>query len=197
VYYSGFYTITTSQAGTPPYRPTSGTVVTVTSIGSATTTQSFLAPLGTDGSTLIGTQQSSGGGLSGGAIAGIVIGVIAGIIILLLICACYCFKGILDSLLAIFGLGPRARRRTEETIIEERHSHHGSGAVGGRTWFGSRPSRAEKRKESSGLGLAGVGAALATLAVVLGLKRRHDRRYEEKSSYGSSYYDSEYTSSSE
>lgn len=201
VYYgspaTSFYTVTaTSQAGTPPYRPTSSGVITVTSTGLATTTQSFIAPVGTDGSTLIGTSQSSGGGLSGGAIAGIVIGVIAGIILLLLICACCCFKGLIDGVLAIFGLGPRSRRRrTEETIEERRHS---SGNVGRRTWFGTRPSRPDRRNSGGGgIGLAGVGAALATLAVVLGLKRRHDRKHDEKSSYSSSYYDSEYTSSSE
>lgn len=208
-YYSSYYTsyitsfaTVTSQAGVP-LRPTSGTVVTVTSTGTPTTTVPFVTPVGTDGSTLIGAQASTSGGLSGGAIAGIVIGVIAGIIILLLICACCCFKGLLDGLLAIFGLGPRSRRRRrsrEETYIEERHSHRDSGGRtgGGRTWFGTRPARVDRERKSSGFGgIAGVTAALGALALILGLKRRRDRR-DEKSSYGtgSSYYSSEYTSSS-
>jgi hypothetical protein len=200
-FYSTLYTITTTSEVAAPFGATSNTVITVTATGLATTTESYIAPVGTNGSSLIGTQQeSSSSGLSGGAIAGIVIGVIAGIILLLLICACCCFKGLIDGLLAIFGLGPRARRRrtVEETIIEERHSRRGSSGGGRRTWFGTRPVRV-KRKSGSGIGAwARVGAALATLAVVLGLKRSRDRRDEEKSSYGSSYYyDSEYTSSSE
>ena len=43
----------------------------------------------------------------------------------------------------------------------------------------------------------GVGAGLAGLAILLGLKRRRDRK-DEKSSYtGSSYTYSDYTSESE
>ena len=205
-YYSSFYTVT--QSAIVPLRPTSGAVITVTSTSTSTnkasTTQAFQTPVGTDGSTLIGAQaSSSGGGLSGGAIAGIVIGVIAGIIILILLCLCCCAKGILDGLLSLFGLGPSRRRRTtEETYIEERHSRRGR--TGGRTWFGMGPSRVDRvdRKKSSGGwgGLAGVTAGLAGLAILLGLKRRHDRRRDEKSDDGtaSSYFDSEYyTSASE
>ncbi len=188
-----YYTETVS----PALRPTSSGVLTVT----ATTTGPFQTPVptGTAGSSLTGASAQASGGLSGGAIAGIVIGVIAGIILLLLLCAACCFKAGIDGLLALFGLGSKRRRRTEETYIEERHSHHGHG--GGRpsrTWYGGAagPSRPPQKKSSGAGGLGAVGAGLAALAVVLGLKRRQGRN--DKSSYGSgsSYYSSDYTSSS-
>ncbi|KAL8736239.1 MAG: hypothetical protein Q9166_000394 [cf. Caloplaca sp. 2 TL-2023] len=181
-------------------RPTSNTIETVTSTGSATTTVPFVSASATqDGATAGMSASTTNNGLSGGAIAGIVIGVLLGIVLLILICACCCFKGLLDGLLAFFGLGPRRRRRQETTYIEEHHSHHAGG--GGRTWFGTaRPSRIERppKKESGGLGGVGaVAAGLGTLAVILGLKRRRDRR--DKESYGtrSSYTYSDYTSASE
>src|ERR1700710_2387470 len=161
-YYSGLYTVTTviTNTASAPLRPTSNTLVTVT--GGATTTQPFATPVSTDGSIIVGHSSSSGGGLSGGAIAGIVIGVIAAIILLILFCACCIFKGLIDGLLAIFGLGPKRRRRTtEEEVYVERHSHHGG--RGRRTWFGTRPARSdvveEKKRKSSGWGTAGWVAA--------------------------------------
>ncbi|KAI9698965.1 MAG: hypothetical protein M1836_003154 [Candelina mexicana] len=176
-------------------RPTTVQTVTTT----ATTTGPFQtpAPTGTSGSSLTGASAQSNNGLSGGAIAGIVIGVIAGIILLLLLCAACCFKAGIDGLLSLFGLGPK-RRRTEETYVEERYSHHGhGGGSGGRQWYGGGPSRPQRKQESGGVGgLGAVGAGLAALAVILGLKRRQNRN--EKSSYGSgsSYtYSSDYTSS--
>ena len=193
-YYSSFYTVT--QIASAPIRPTSNTVLTVTSTGAPTATVPYSAPVGTDGSTLIGAEpQTQGGGLSAGAIAGIVIGVIAAIIILILICLCCCAKGLLDTILGIF---TGKRRRTETTYIEERHSHHGSRPAG-RTWFGARPSRPDRtEKKSSGLaGFAKVGGALAVLGVALGLKRNHDRKHEAKSSSSYSYYDDSYTGTSE
>lgn len=200
-YYSSLYTVTTvitnTASASAPLRPTSNTLVTVTSIGGVTTTQPFVTPVGTDGVIIGGTTSSSSGGLSGGAIAGIVIGVIAGIILLLLICACCCFKGLIDGLLAIFGLGGRGNRRTEEEVYVERHSHRNG--RGGRTWFGARPSRTEvvEEKRSSGFGRAAwVVAALGGLAVWLGLKRRN-RREKASSGYGSYYSYSDYTASSE
>ena len=57
----------------------------------------------------------------------------------------------------------------------------------------------EKRKTSGGWGgFATVGAALAGLALILGLKRRRDRRRDEDKSSVSydSYYYSDYTSAS-
>lgn len=197
-YYSSLYTVTTiiTNTASAAIRPTTQTVLTITSTNSAGRTTVYQTPVSTGGSVL-GTTQSSSGGLSGGAIAGIVIGVIAGILILILICACCCFKGLIDGLLGIFGLGGR-KRRTEETYIEERHSHRsGAGGVG-RRWFG-QPGRTEvvEEKKSSGFGrIAGVAALLGALAVGLGLKRRVDRR-DEKSEYsGTASYTYDYTSSS-
>lgn len=200
-YYSSLATVTVTNTAGAPLRPTSNTVTTLTQTGqtgSATTTVPYQTPVGTNGAVLTGAQEeSNGGGLSGGAIAGIVIGVIAGIIILFLICACCCFKGLIDGLLGIFGLGGRRRRRTEEVeVYEERHHH------GGRTWYGAnRPSGGtvveEKKKKDSGLGgLAKAGLFLGGLAAILGLKRKRDERRDDKSDSGYSYYDSEYYTSS-
>ncbi|KAI4161164.1 MAG: hypothetical protein L6R39_000124 [Caloplaca ligustica] len=199
---SSFYysSVTAGASGTAFVRPTSNTVQTVTSTGSATTTMPFASPSATqDGSTAGMAATTTNNGLTGGQIAGIVIGVLAGILLLLAICAFCCFKGLLDSILAFLGLGPK-RRRTEETYIEERHSHHHSGGGGGgRTWYGAaRPARIDRpKKDSGGLGGAtAVAAGLGTLAVILGLKRRRDRK--DKESYGtrSSYSYSDYTSAS-
>lgn len=204
VSYNSLYTVTTYTTATAsatagaPLRPTSSTITTVTYTGSATTTQPYSTPVGTSGIILGASASSTGGGLSGGAIAGIVIGVILGILLLLLLCLCCCAKGILDTILGIFGLGSRSRRRTEETEVIEEHRHSGGG---GRTWFGaSRPSRRTEvvEKKSGGWGgLAGVAAALGGLAVLLKLKRDRAERNEKSSyGYGSDYYSTEYTGTS-
>ena len=175
-----------------PTRPTSQTVATVVSTGTATTTLPFQTPIGTDGSALTAVSASqTGGGLSGGAIAGIVIGVLFGLLLLFLLCAFLCCRAVFD---AIFG---RNKRRETTTYMESHHHHHG-GAPPPRRWFGALPGRADRpQRKTSGGGLLGVGALLGTLAVLLGLKRRRDRR-DEKSSYtGSSYTYSDYTSASE
>ncbi|KAL9600148.1 MAG: hypothetical protein Q9219_003404 [cf. Caloplaca sp. 3 TL-2023] len=196
---SSFYysSVTAAASGTPFVRPTSNTVQTITSTGSATTTVPFQSASATQGGATAGmTATTSNNGLSPGAIAGIVIGVLLGILLLLFICAACCFKGLLDSILAFFGLGPR-RRKTETTYIEERHSHH-TGAGGGR-WFGaSGPSRIDRpaKKDSGVGGLTAVAAGLGTLAVLLGLKRRRDRRDKESYGTASSYSYSDYTSQS-
>lgn len=186
-----------SATATPPLRPTSSGEATVTQTGAATTTEPFIAPVGTNGATL--TSASAGNkGLSGGAIAGIVIGTIAGVIFLLLLCACLCFKEALDGLLALFGLG--GRRRKDTTYVEERYSHHSHGSrPERRTWFGTRPSRPSEEKKSGIGGLATIGLMLGALALCLGLKRRRDHD-DEKSSYtypSSYYYSDYYTSASE
>ncbi|KAL8673239.1 MAG: hypothetical protein Q9168_002351, partial [Polycauliona sp. 1 TL-2023] len=194
-----------SVTATDFVRPTSNTVQTVTSTGSATATVPFQSAGPTqggatqDGATAGMTTSTTNNGLTGGQIAGIVIGVLLGILLLLLICAFCCFRGIYDGFLAIFGLGKKRRRQETTTYIEERHSHHTGGASrpAGRTWWGAnRPARPAKK--DSGLGGAGaVAAGLGTLAVILGLKRRRDRK--DKESYGSrsSYSYGSYTGTSE
>ncbi|KAL8800038.1 MAG: hypothetical protein Q9200_007370, partial [Gallowayella weberi] len=151
---SFYYSSVTAGA---PLRPTSNTIQTVTATGSATTTVPFQSAAPTQGGATAGmSATTTNNGLSGGAIAGIVIGVLLGIALLLIICAACCFKGLLDSILAFFGLGPRRRRREETTP--------------------------QVRKDSGLGGLGAVAGGLTALAVLLGLKRRRDRR--EKDSYG-------------
>ncbi|KAJ5929442.1 hypothetical protein N7454_006392 [Penicillium verhagenii] len=174
---------------TPAARETSSGESTATATAAATTTEVFIAPVSTDGSDLIGAKATSnGGGLSGGAIAGIVIGTIAG--------------EALYGLLAALGMGKR--RRKQETIIDERYSHHSQGSrprpQGGRTWFGSRPaavtSELSEKKESSWSSWGTVAVILGALALCLGLKRHKDRDDDNRTenSYPSSYYYySEYT----
>lgn len=193
MYYSSLF----APTATPPLRPTSSGMATVTQTGGPTTTMGFIAPVGTNGATVIGAKASSGG-LSGGAIAGIVIGVIVGVALILLLLACWCFKDTLDAVMGLFG---GRRRRTETTYVEERYSHHSHATrPEGRTWFGTRPSRTEERPKKSGLGFwTSVGLILGALALCLGLKRRRDRD-DEKSEYTYSssypYYSDYYTSTS-
>ena len=185
----------TPAAGSPYFRPTTATTATVTSTGSVTTTVPYGTPSPTtsSGGSAAGMQSTtSNNGLSGGQIAGIVIGVLLGILLLLIICGCLCFRGLLDTVLAFFGLGPRRRRREE--IIEERYSHHhsGAGGGGGRRWFGQGPARPRRERDSGGFtGWATVAGGLTALAVLLGLRRRRDRRDKQSEvSYSSySYYD--------
>lgn len=194
-----FNTFVAVPTPSAPIRPTSNTVFTVTATGDPSTTVPYEAPVGTDGSTLIGLEPASReGGLSSGAIAGIVIGVIAGIILLLLICFCCCAKGAVDGILGLFR--GRRRNRRETTYVEERRHHRSSRhGGGGRSWYGSRPTRTDRRKSSTIGPMAKVGAGLATLGAGLGIKRRIDQRRAAKSdsSYTRSdiYYDD--TSSSE
>lgn len=203
-------TVTNSiSSGVLPVRPTSGGASTMTTTRSATTTMPFLAPATASGSTLpIMSSSGGGGGLSAGAIAGIVIGVLAGIIILLLICFCCILKGALSTILGIFGLGSKKRKRSERTTeVTETYSRHGSAAAASRrdthtNWFGRPTKVSEKRKDkkSSGFGgLGAVGAGLAGLALVLGLKRNHDKKKTSRPSHsdiGSSYYTDSYTGTS-
>ncbi|KAI9932909.1 hypothetical protein ASPWEDRAFT_166560 [Aspergillus wentii DTO 134E9] len=180
---------------TPPLRGTSDSTVTQTS--APTTTQGFVAPVNTDGSTAIGVKASDNdGGLSGGAIAGIVIGVIAGVALLLLLCAFLCCRG---PLLACCG----GRRRKETTYVDDRYSHHHHGAAApapapGRTWFGSRPAKPDTgEKKSKWSSLATIGLVLGAIALCLGLKRRRNNDDEKSDyTYPSSYYYSDYYTNS-
>jgi hypothetical protein len=201
-----------SSSYSAPLRPTSAGVSTATSVASATTTQPFISPATASGSSFPITSSSSSNGLSPGAIAGIVIGTIAGIILLLLICFCCIVRAGFEGLLALFGLGKNRRRSTERIETTERYSRHGSGTASRRDthtgWFGTgraRPSSGrvvtEKKKKSGGFGgLGAVGAGLIGLAVILGLKRRHDKKpsqpHHAVSDVSSTYYTDSYTGTS-
>lgn len=183
-----------------PIRGTSSANTVVTQTQSPTTTVPFMPPVATGANITMTQDEHHSGGLSGGAIAGIVIGVLVGLFLLGLICFYCCLKGLLDGVLALFGLGKR-RKRTEVEEYERR-THHSSGGGGPvrRTWWGaSRPSRVERREErrsSTGRDLLGWGAGLGALWAILGLKRRNRRRNEEKySEYSETDYT--YTSASE
>ena len=189
---SSFYfsSVMNAETGSAFIRPTSVGFYTVTSTGAPTTTVAFQAPMATGA---VMAAASSGGGLSGGAIAGIVIGVLLGLFLLFLFCAFFCFKGIWDVIVRLFG-GGRRRTRTSTTYVEERHSTHGG--AGRRNWFGRASTTRPAKKSGGGLGgILGATGILAALAVLLGLKRGSGR---DKSSYGtgSSYTYSDYTSSS-
>ncbi|KAI9673537.1 MAG: hypothetical protein M1829_004044 [Trizodia sp. TS-e1964] len=187
VYFNSMNPVTSSATYVAPLKPTGTT--------SATTTVAFIAPSAATSGIVYPVAQTSNSGLSGGAIAGIVIGVIIGVFLLFLLCAGYCAKELFHPILAIFGLG-RRRGRREETIIAGRHSHHsgrysgGGSAHGASGWFGAgRPSRPPPKKSSGLGGLATIGASLAGLWVILGLKRRFER--SEKSEYSGSSESSE------
>lgn len=192
-----------------PYRVTSGVTVTQTAGASGIFASASASPTG-NGTVTTGTASK----LSGGAIAGIVIGSIAGVALLLLICACCLVRGLWHGLMALLGMGGkkdkdrRDSRRTETIIEEERYSRHGS--VHGRRenhggWFGGRggggggrPSTVASRKEkkSGGAGgLLGLAGVLGTAALLLGLKKDHNkkkRNVKTRSDVSSSYmsYDS-------
>ena len=190
--------VTAAATNTPPLRATSNAVTTVTSTGTKTTTTQFgtpsAAPTAAGGSQ--GMSTASNNGLTGGQIAGIVIGVILGIIILILLLLCCCAASAADAILGFFGLRNRRRRR-DTTIIEE-HRHHSSNTGAGRRWFGVGPTRVDQPKKSSGVGgLTAVAGGLGALAIILGLKRRRDRKKEKTEYSGSSYYSDYYSSESE
>ena len=191
--YLGQITTATNSA---PLRPTSNAATTITSTGSATTTVPFQTPSASAsaaaGSAAMSTTSNNG--LSGGAIAGIVVGVIIGLIILILILLCCCAASAADAILGFFGIRNKKRRR-ETTVIEEHRHHEG----GGRRWFGAGPARRDRSPKKSGGkgGLGAVAGGLAGLAVILGLKRKHDKKVEKSHYTGSSYYSDYYSSQSE
>ncbi|KAK4192678.1 hypothetical protein QBC35DRAFT_199292 [Podospora australis] len=178
-----------------PFRVTSGTA-TVTSTGTAAQATE------TGGGEDTVAEGSTAGGLSGGAIAGIVVGTIAGIALLLLICACCVVRGLWHGVMAILGLGSKDKKKKSETIIEEEHYHrHGAAHTRRDThgsWYGGRPSTVASRKEKkkSGAGLLGIGAALGTLALLLGLRKDKNKKkaaVKSRSDISSSYYSDVYT----
>lgn len=184
------HTYTTQYSA--PYRPTSGATGTA-----ASATASSTSGAGAGGATGGGTADT---GLSGGAIAGIVIGSLAGVVLLLLLCACCIVRGLWHGFLAIFGIGAGKRSRERETVVEEeRYARHSGRRDSHGSWYagaGGRPSGAAARKESSGKGLMGAGAALGTLWLLLGMKKDKKKETRRKSrSENSSYYYSDYTSS--
>lgn len=189
-------------APSAPLRPTSSGVVIITYTGRPTATVPFQTPIPTGVNGAPVPVEEGGGGLSGGAIAGIVIGVILGVLLLLLLCLFCCARALFDTIAAIFGFGKKRKHTHEETYVEEHHHSGGGGAVGGGRWYGNRPSRPSRvgsEKKHSGIGKGmGMAAALGGLALALGLKRKHDQKHDDKSTTisGSSYYYSDYTSSS-
>lgn len=185
-----------------PYRVTSGATATQTSTGTVTGSLAGATSTGADTGTVSagGTSKK----LSGGAIAGIVIGVLAGVGILMFICFCCLMRGLWHGFLALCGLGSRKKkRRSRETVIEEeRYSRYGSDHSRRNThnsWFGlGRPSSAASRKEkkkSHGAGWLGLGAALGTLLLLLGLRKDKKRRMSRARSEvsGGTFYTDSYT----
>lgn len=189
----------------PGIRGTSSSLVLVTQTASPTATVPFESPVATGANITLTSDHVHNNGLSGGAIAGIVIGVLLGLALLALILFCCCVRGIWVGLCG----GGRRKRRTTEVEEYERYSHHGRGSGGGgrtgggRTWYGAakpaRSSRYEERekRDNKGTELLGLGAGLAALWALLGLKRQRDnrRRQDEKTEY--SYSSDYYTSASE
>lgn len=184
------HTYTTQYSA--PYRPTSGATGTA---ASATASSTGGAAGGAAGG---GTADT---GLSGGAIAGIVIGTLAGVVLLLLLCACCIVRGLWHGFLAIFGIGAGNKRTRETVVEEERYARHSGRRDSHGSWYegaaGGRPSGAAARKESSGKGLMGAGAALGTLWLLLGMKKdkKKESSRRKSRSENSSYYYSDYTSS--
>ncbi|KAK8161064.1 hypothetical protein IWX90DRAFT_285249 [Phyllosticta citrichinensis] len=187
----------TAASYSAPLRPTSGTLIVVTATESPTTTVPYETPVAT-GASGIGVSASSGGGgggLSGGEIAGIVIGVLAGIFLLGLLILFFCAKAAFDGLLALLGLG--RKKRVRETYVEERYRHSSGSRHSG--WYGDRPPPprpVETRK--TGVGAGGLLAGLGAIGAALGFGKARKTRADEKSttSHGSSYYYSDYTSTS-
>ncbi|KAK5628146.1 hypothetical protein RRF57_003861 [Xylaria bambusicola] len=201
---TGVYVTTQFSA---PYRPTSGPSATETG---ATGTFASATESASNTNPAAGGSTTGSNSLSAGAIAGIVIGTIAGIVLLLLLCFCCIARGLWGVVSGIFGGGGgKKKKRSSERIdiVEERYSRHGSAAAARpthRTWFGGgggRPSTAASRKEKkkSGSGLGWMVAAIAALAVLLGLRRGDKRKSgsrPSRSEWSSSYYSDSYTATS-
>lgn len=194
---SGYYCLTSGTCA--PFGGSSGGIIAT---GTPTATVPFEPPLSTGATGVPIAQTGGGGGLSSGAIAGIVIGVLLGLFLLFLLCLFCCFRALFDTIMACFGRGRRQHTHEETYIEQHHHSSGGAAAAGGRRrWYGQGPARpARSKKSSGGFGNAlGIGALLGGAALALGLKRKHDRRHDDKSttvSGSSAYYSEDYTSSS-
>ncbi|OBT47528.1 hypothetical protein VE00_03188 [Pseudogymnoascus sp. WSF 3629] len=188
-------------SGPQPTAPVKGTSVVATTVP-VTTTQGFVAPVQTTGSSETITSGHKSG-LSGGAIAGIVIGVIAGIIFLLLICACCCLSaGIKGVWHLIAGKKKGDSRRGSRTEVTEtrRHSTRYGGSAASRRethggWFGGavaggKGSEKPDKHKKEAVGLAGLGLGLAALwaGMKFGKKKKEERR--QSGSYYTSYSES-------
>ena len=181
-----------------PVRPTQSSFVIITYTGTPTATGPFQTPVPTGANGSL-TEEDANNGLSGGAIAGIVIGVLLGILLLLLLCLFCCARALFDTLLGILGIGGKRKHTHEETTYVEDHHHSGGAAAAGGRWYGagpSRPNRPMSEKKSGFGGKMGMAAALGGLALALGMKRKHDKEDKSTTISGSSYYYSDYTSSS-
>ncbi|KAH9236109.1 hypothetical protein K456DRAFT_1832197 [Colletotrichum gloeosporioides 23] len=185
-------------------------ITTITSNGVPITTQ-FSAPYRVTSTGATGTfasqtatgtgtavpiaDEGTGGGLSGGAIAGIVIGTLAGLGLLMLLCFCCIARGLWGL---IFGGKKKERSRERVEVVEERYSRHGSRMPSAHShrpshggWFGGgRPASASRRKEEKkeGAKWLGLGAAAATMAALLNMKKDKPARKPERSTYTDSYY---------
>jgi outer membrane receptor protein involved in Fe transport len=120
-------------------------------------------------------------------------------------------RGLWHGLLALLGIGSK-KKKTESVIEEEeRYHHHRRGSSHAHrdthgSWYSGRPAsaaaRKEKGKSSSGAGLLGMGAALGTLALLLGLRRDKDKKKAApskttgRSDVSSSYWSDSYTATS-
>ncbi|KAI0412010.1 hypothetical protein F5X98DRAFT_31654 [Xylaria grammica] len=203
---TGVYVTTQFSA---PYRPTSGGATATTIESSPTGTFASATESSTSTSTTTPAPSTADNSLSPGAIAGIVVGTIAGVILLLLLCFCCIARGLWHAVVGILGGGKKKRGSERIEVTEERYSRHGSAAAAARpthrTWFGGgggRPQTTSSRKEkkSSGSGLGWLFAAIAALAVLLGLRRTDKRKPSShrpsRSDWSSSYYSDSYTATS-
>ncbi|OBT73223.1 hypothetical protein VF21_08872 [Pseudogymnoascus sp. 05NY08] len=191
-------------SGPQPTAPVKGTSVIATTVP-VTTTQGFVAPVETTGSSETITSGHKSG-LSGGAIAGIVIGVIAGIIFLLLLCACCCLSaGIKGVWHLISGKKKGDSRRGSRTEVTEtrRHSTRYGGSAASRRethggWFGgavasgkdSRHGEKHDKHKKEAVGLAGLGLGLAALWAGMKFNKKKKEERRQSGSYYTSYSES-------
>ncbi|KFY73217.1 hypothetical protein V499_06688 [Pseudogymnoascus sp. VKM F-103] len=189
-------------SGPQPTAPVKGTSVIATTVP-ITTTQGFVAPVETTGSSETITSGHKSG-LSGGAIAGIVIGVLAGIIFLLFLCACCCLsagiKGVWHLISGKKKGDSRRGSRTEVTTETRRHSTRYGGSAASRRethggWFGGavpsgRDNEKHDKHKKEAVGLAGLGLGLAALWAGMKFNKKKKEERRQSGSYYTSYTES-------